>query len=399
VQSGGTCTQTFATPGTGQSFTVPAGVTSVSVTLYGGTGGTNFDGNVPGGDGAQVTARLAVSPAEVLGVDVAGAGQGGVGLINASGGINGGGNGYYSGGGGGATDVTTSATRLLVAGGGGGAGANAGSFIPNPCSTGVQTQGGAGGNADNPGGMGQLTMNGGLTLPGGSGGSPGTTSAPGSGGQGGTFAGIDPCQGGVAANGSTGMTGPSSTGGSGDFTTYGGAGGGGYFGGGAGGEGATESPSLARGGSGGGGGGASYTGGAASSPAPAVADTGNNGTVNSGNGEAVLSWVGDPALHVTHIAAGDFYGGHAAAGVTFTDDDPNGNLSQYGGSIDWGDKTTTAIPSYLFFHVPQWLGGGFAALGFHHYAAAGTYTVTVTINDVGGASAQNSTTVLVRSSW
>ena len=85
--------------------------------------------------------------------------------------------------------------------------------------------------------------------------------------------------------------------------------------------------------------------------------------------------------------------------MTFTDDDPNANLSQYGGSIDWGDTTTTAIPRYLFFEVPQWRGGGFAAVGFHHYAAPGTYTVTVTINDVGGALATNSTTLVIRPSW
>ena len=39
--SGGTCTVTYTTPGTGQSFTVPSGVSSVSVTLYGGKGGTS----------------------------------------------------------------------------------------------------------------------------------------------------------------------------------------------------------------------------------------------------------------------------------------------------------------------------------------------------------------------
>jgi hypothetical protein len=186
------------------------------------------------------------------------------------------------------------------------------------------------------------------------------------------------------------------TGGSADFNTYAGGGGGGYFGGGAGGGAASESASLARGGSGGGGGGSSYTGGAAPSPAPVVVDTGNSGTVNNGNGEAVLTWT-DAALHITHIAAGANKYRQAAAGATFTDDDPSGNLSQYTGSINWGDNTTTAIPANHFFNVPKWAGGGFAAGDFHRYATTGTYTVTITINDLGGASATASTRLVVPS--
>jgi hypothetical protein len=48
----GTCTVTFSTPGVGQSWTVPAGVSSESFTLYGGIGAFN------GGDGAKVTGSL-----------------------------------------------------------------------------------------------------------------------------------------------------------------------------------------------------------------------------------------------------------------------------------------------------------------------------------------------------
>ena len=56
----------FTTPGTGGSFTVPAGVSSLSVTLYGGAGGgTSYSGRgVSGGDGALVTATLTVTPGE-----------------------------------------------------------------------------------------------------------------------------------------------------------------------------------------------------------------------------------------------------------------------------------------------------------------------------------------------
>ena len=105
----------------------------------------------------------------------------------------------------------------------------------------------------------------------------------------------------------------------------------------------------------------------------------------------------DPALHVTRIAASADHTRHAAAGVTFTDDDPAGNLSQYSGTVAWGDGSITSIPKYLFTKVPARLGGGFAAGSVHTYAKPGSYVVTVTINDVGGASASKSTTLVVPS--
>ena len=42
------CTVRYTTVGTGQSFTVPARVTSLSVTLYGGRGGDNGSGVLAG---------------------------------------------------------------------------------------------------------------------------------------------------------------------------------------------------------------------------------------------------------------------------------------------------------------------------------------------------------------
>ncbi len=60
VCGGTTCTVTFSTAGTGQTWVVPAGVMSESITLYGAIGGsTNI---VLGGDGAKVTGTLALSP-------------------------------------------------------------------------------------------------------------------------------------------------------------------------------------------------------------------------------------------------------------------------------------------------------------------------------------------------
>ena len=105
----------------------------------------------------------------------------------------------------------------------------------------------------------------------------------------------------------------------------------------------------------------------------------------------------DPALHITRISAAANHQRQAAAGVTFTDDDPAGNLSQYSGTIAWGDGSTTNIPKKLFAKIPPLLGGGFAAGSLHTYAQPGSYVVTVTINDVGGASDSKSTTLVVSS--
>jgi hypothetical protein len=325
--SAGTCTVTFATVGTGQSFTVPAGVSSLTVMLYGGTGGPSGS-QVSGGDGALVTAALGVSPGEVLGVDVGGAGAVDTGGLNGGGGNSGGG-----GGGGGATDVTSAGTTLLVAGGGGGGGVTAAGFNATACdNSGALAAGGAGGNADNPGGAGQSTSSGGLTLGGGGGGAAGTTSGPGAGGSGGTFTGTDPC--GTAYNGQSGAPGVGGSGGTVIGPDYGGAGGGGYFGGGAGGDGAFQQPGGSAGGGGGGGGGASYTGGAAASPAPVVNDTGNDGSVNGGNGKAVFSYpdpisTGTPSYTTT-------------AGQALTVDAAGGLLSPAAGTSGPAGDTLTA---------------------------------------------------------
>ena len=62
-----------STPGfQAQAATVPAGICFVTVTAEGGHGGAGSDG--AGGVGASVTARVGVSPGDVLAVQVGGAG-------------------------------------------------------------------------------------------------------------------------------------------------------------------------------------------------------------------------------------------------------------------------------------------------------------------------------------
>jgi len=117
-------TDTFAYTGAVQSWTVPAGITSVYVQAIGAAGGA---GTKVGGAGARVQGTLAVTPGETLNIYVGGGGA--AGAAGATGGWNGGGNGQGTtgSGGGGATDLRQSGTavanRVIVAGGGGGGGA------------------------------------------------------------------------------------------------------------------------------------------------------------------------------------------------------------------------------------------------------------------------------------
>ena len=121
----------FAYTGAVQSYTVPLGVDSVFMQVWGGQGGdggpTNF-----GGKGGYSEGKMAVTAGDVLHVYVGGAGQGTNSTSSVSGltigGWNGGGNGYQSttarSAGGGGTDIRVNNqslyARVIVAGGGGG---------------------------------------------------------------------------------------------------------------------------------------------------------------------------------------------------------------------------------------------------------------------------------------
>ncbi len=131
--SGSAVTQTFNYTGSVQYFTIPTGVTSVSIETWGAQGASTA---YSGGLGGYAKGNLAVTPGEVINLYVGG--KGGVYSIGdqgtwTSGGWNGGGLGYHSGrGGGGASDIrkggTTLTNRVIVAAGGGGA-ANASQCI------------------------------------------------------------------------------------------------------------------------------------------------------------------------------------------------------------------------------------------------------------------------------
>ena len=88
-------TQTFTFTGAVQTFTVPAGVTSLKVVANGANGG-----NSNGGKGGKVQADLAVVAGQVLNIYV-----GGNGTAAGDAGYNGGAIASARGGGGGATDI------------------------------------------------------------------------------------------------------------------------------------------------------------------------------------------------------------------------------------------------------------------------------------------------------
>jgi hypothetical protein len=121
--------QTFNYTGSTQTFTIPAGVTSIQIESWGAQGNSNAQGIV-GGLGGYATGTLAVTPGDILYLEV-----GGGGTISTTGGYNGGGASgavgtpdAFGGGGGGCSDVRLNvnslATRVIVAAGGGGAGGN-----------------------------------------------------------------------------------------------------------------------------------------------------------------------------------------------------------------------------------------------------------------------------------
>lgn len=115
---------------------------------------------------------------------------------------------------------------------------------------------------------------------------------------------------------------------------------------------------------------------------------------NSANGAATArSTPSGDALTITDVSAVANDDGQAEAHVTFTDADPTGTLSQYSGTIEWGDGTSSPAS---FTQNPL---GGFAAGGIHGYACAcpGPYTVKVRISDLGCAGAEATTTLIVPS--
>ena len=89
VVSGATATVTCSFTGAARYWTVPAGVTRATFTLYGakgGAGGDNYHAGGDGGKGAEVTGTLTVTPGAVLQVNVGRAGESAGGAFGGGGG-------------------------------------------------------------------------------------------------------------------------------------------------------------------------------------------------------------------------------------------------------------------------------------------------------------------------
>ncbi|WP_165494946.1 PxKF domain-containing protein [Actinomadura roseirufa] len=259
-------TATFSYTGAAQTFTVPAGVTSITVDASGAQGSAGEEGGGAGGLGGQAQATLTVTPGQVLQVNVGG-----------SGGFGGGGAGGPAapgaggGSGGGATDIRTGsfglADRILVAGGGGGGG-NCFCNVPQP---GIGGAGGGASGADGTAGVPQ-------------GGSPGGGGTATTGGAGGTG----------SAGGGSGTAGASGTGGAGGSTpniipgTGGGGGGGGWFGGGGGGGQGAGGPGISN-----------SAGGSGHGPAGTTLTAG----VRSGDGAVTITYTSGPSYTFTGFFA------------------------------------------------------------------------------------------------
>jgi hypothetical protein len=224
--TGTSCTVSFAYSGDYYTWTPPADVRTMTMSIAGAQGGRS------GGNGSRTTATFKTIPTTPLYIYVGGQGSSG---NAAAGGFNGGGaagSGHNDeGSGGGATDIRTStllADRIAVAGGGGGTGG----WVGGAGGSGASTTG-------NPGGNGQ-----------GLGGGAGTPTAGGSGGT---------SNGTLTSSGAAGALGVGGQGGSANNPSNsvagGGGGGGGYYGGGGGG--ADTDPTGVDGG--GGGSGSSFT--------------------------------------------------------------------------------------------------------------------------------------------
>jgi len=327
---------TFQYTGAMQTFTVPACVTEVTITVYGAQGEDALVGGATGGAGGSATGTLNVTTGQTLNIFVGGqsgyngGGQGGINGNDANGpspiGTNG-------GHGGGASDVrvggVTVNDRVIVAGGGGGAGHNG---VWQGCQT-----AGPGGNGGSGGGLTGGNGTFGVGFPcncGGGGGDGGTGGTQSAGGLGGGYYGSTNC---LRSTWAPGQDGTLAQGGVGGLNYYngsggGGGGGGGYYGGGSGANGSDTTPG------GGGGGGSSWTG-TLTSPATTAG-------VRTGNGMIVITYSLAASLPTAPV---NFSGDNAVCpGATITYSiDPVATATSYtwtvpgGWTILSGQGTTT----------------------------------------------------------
>jgi hypothetical protein len=364
IGTGGPGTQTFSFTGAVQTWTVPSGVTSITADIQGAQGQSNASNQAVGGLGGRLQVTIAVTPGEVLQMNVGGGGS-----VATAGGFNGGANAGVAdcpsaagGGGGGKSDIRRSpfgfngTDVLAVAAGGGGAG---GSRMAT-CGPG----GGGGGGGGWFGGGGGAGYDG-------SGGGGGTPSA---GGIGGTFG---------FTGGGNGVAGTAGTGGVGgtciannqsasQVGVSGGAGGG-----------TTGATGTSGGGStwrgGGGGGGSSFTG-------PGTSAITHTQGFRTGNGQIILTWAGTSCTASTRepvVVAVDSLDPVANCQSTTLTLDSTGNATLSAATVDNSSTDNCSVASLAISQT------SFTC------ANAGLTTVTLTVTDGNGNTSTCSATVTV----
>ncbi len=379
---------TFNYTGSMVTWTVPSGVTAVTVKASGAQGADgNYTNYQRGGKGGYAQGNLTVTPGETLWLAVGGQGSRSN-VSPALGGFNGGGNGYNIGntswfvaGGGGATDIRRSGSalsnRVIVAAGGGGAGGS-----------------GSWGNGDGGNGGGLTGVDGHYS---GLNGAPmdnpdinrhGKGGTQTGGGAGGTYTG------GVYGTFAGGSAGTLGQGGNSDIgnNTLSGGGGGGYYGGGGG---------SFHGGAGGGG--SSYIGGVTAGATTAGLQSGN-GTINISWGGVALSVVqtaGLPSGSVFPVGtttntfvATDASGNTATCSfnVTVTDNQKpvittNGNKSVNNDAGTCGAAVTVSATATDNCGVGTPTGVRSDALALTAPYPVGATTITWTVTDINGNAA------------
>ena len=333
--SGANTVVTCSYTGAVQAYTVPTGVSSVTLDVRGAQGGTEIDS---GGGGGEESGTLSVNPGEVLTILVGGQGGGGGFYTGGSGGYGGGGSGgtggvYAGAGGGGGSFVFDDSNNLVLAAGGGGGAGNE-SFL------GYSNVGDGGGD---DGGT--------ATAPGG--GSGATQGGPGGGGSGGGDSGVGGSGSGPAFwNSNSGNPSPG-TGGGGAGSTYGGGGGGGgYFGGGGGDE---E----------GGGGGAGFASGQ-------ITNAGQNNGVQSGNGVVTITYLSkaSPSISTSQLPTSASVGSSIADVATVSGgDSPSGTVT----FNLYNNPSATGTP--LFTDTESLSGGSATSAGYSPLVTGTDYWV------------------------
>ncbi len=319
--------QTFNYTGNLQTWTVPAGVTSITINGKGAQGGSGYYGSVAGGLGADITGAISVTPGESLSILVGGKGQQWIG----------------AGGGGGGTYIWKNTGNLpqIIAGGGGGGGwrgtsAGSGSDTIIPSNSNRSQSGGTGGNGGTGGvfaGAGSISGQAGGGAGWYSNGLDGTGPTPNA--TGGTFplATVNPGAGGFGFNSYTNSNTYGGYGGGGGTAGSGGSGGGGggYNGGGGG-----DSWDGTSWGSGGGGG--SYNIGTSQN---------NTAGVNSGDGIVTISWLGSGGItQIAGLPSGSIFPVGTTTN-TFSATDASGNIatSSFTVTVTDNELPTIACPT------------------------------------------------------